>query len=153
MIVQPTPGSCSEPGGGAETIVSRLALATDACFDCAHACRACADMCIGEEGLAELRSCIQINLDCADVCMATGGVAMRHSSRPRGAAGQEPSCNDRFMELMFDTCAEICRCCEEECMRHAQAHKQCLRCAAICRASIQACLDAARVIKIHTAQF
>jgi hypothetical protein len=54
-----------------------LVLATDACFDCAQACRACADACLGEGRLDELRICIQTNLDCADVCFATGDLAIR----------------------------------------------------------------------------
>lgn len=60
-----------------------LVLATDACFDCAHACRACADACLDEERRDVLRNCIQMTLDCADVCFATGDLAIRRVLRPR----------------------------------------------------------------------
>jgi hypothetical protein len=152
MNVQPTLSSRPEKAGRADAVFSSLVLATDACFDCAHACRACADACLGEEKLAELRSCIELCLDCADVCFATGDLMIRHCTRAGGPVLQETGIDERIMELMFKTCAEVCRCCEEKCMRHAEDHKQCLRCAGICRSCAHACFNAAQALKVRSAE-
>lgn len=116
-------------------------LSTDACFDCAQACRACADACLGEERLDELRNCIHMNLDCADVCFATGDLAIRRV----GQTGLD----GRLMELMFETCAEVCRRCGDECMRHAKYLKHCRRCAQVCRCCEQTCRNAALALKVQ----
>jgi hypothetical protein len=39
--------------------------------------RVCADACLGEEKVEMLRRCIRLNLDCADVCNATGRMLSR----------------------------------------------------------------------------
>jgi hypothetical protein len=124
-------------------------MATDACFDCAQACRACAQACLGEKTLHELRNCIQMNLDCADVCFATGDLAIRRVLRKRCLEIQEAGFDERIMELMFETCSEVCFRCAEECMRHAEYHKHCRKCADVCRCCAQACLNAARPPKLH----
>jgi hypothetical protein len=111
MNVQPTLSGRPQMGCETEAALDTLLLATDACFDCAHACRACADACLGEERLVELRSCIQVCLDCADVCFATGDLVMRRATRT-GPVLQREGFGERVMELMFKTCAEVCRCCE-----------------------------------------
>lgn len=46
-------------------------------FDCAQACTACADACLGEQKPDMLTRCIRLNLDCADLCAATGRIAFR----------------------------------------------------------------------------
>jgi hypothetical protein len=112
---------------------------------------ACADACLGEEKLAELRGCIQICLDCANVCFETGDLVMRRGART-GPVLQRDGFDERIMELMFESCADICRCCDEKCMRPAQAYKQCRRCAALCRSCAQACLNAARALKVLSAE-
>lgn len=43
-----------------------------ACFECAQVCTACADACLSEDMVADLITCIRTNLDCADICHATG---------------------------------------------------------------------------------
>jgi hypothetical protein len=74
MNVQPTLSSRPQMGCETEAILDSLLLATDACFDCAHACRACADACLGEERLVELRSCAQSPLRRAFVILAAAGI-------------------------------------------------------------------------------
>ncbi len=51
---------------------STLVECIEACFDCAQACTACTDACLGEEDVQMLARCIRLDLDCADVCDATG---------------------------------------------------------------------------------
>ncbi len=127
----------------------RFVLATDACFDCALACRTCADACLDEERLNGLRNCIEMYLDCADVCFATGDLAIRRLS-PRGSrvAGRT-GLDETIMELMFDTCAEVCRCCADKCLQHAKHNEHRRRCAEACRCCAQACRDAARAAMVH----
>ena len=89
-----------------------LVLATDACFDCAQACRAGADgSLLGEEELDVLRNCIQITLDCADVCFATGDLGIRRVLRTRDVMIRGTGFDERIMELTFETCAEVCHQC------------------------------------------
>ena len=124
-------------------------LTTDACLDCALACRVCADACLGEERLDELRNCIQMNLDCADVCFATGALAIRRLSRKGNPVIPGTGFDDRVMKLIFETCTVVCGRCEDECMRHAERHKHCRRCAEICRSCAQTCRDAVRAAMVH----
>ena len=49
------------------------------CYSCAQACTSCADACLAEDMVQQLRQCIRFNLDCADVCAATGAVATRRT--------------------------------------------------------------------------
>ena len=48
-----------------------LLTAIDEAYACAQACTSCADACLAERAVADLRQCIRLNLDCADVCAAT----------------------------------------------------------------------------------
>jgi Domain of Unknown Function (DUF326) len=146
MHVQDTLSKHHPIRGGANDVV---VLATDACFDCAQACRACAEACLGEKNLGGLRDCIQINLDCADVCFATGDLAIRRVLRNRSLGTQGTGFDEMIMELMFETCADACRRCGDECVRHAEHDIHCRKCAQICRCCAQACLNAARAPKVH----
>ena len=49
------------------------------CYSCTQVCTSCADACLGEEMVRQLTQCIRRNLDCADVCAATGSVATRRT--------------------------------------------------------------------------
>ncbi len=64
-----------------------LAACIDACLVCAQTCTACADACLSEEMVAELRKCIRTDLDCADVCAATGSVLSRHTGYDANLTG------------------------------------------------------------------
>lgn len=149
MNVQPTLSTHARVHGQTNDIFDILVLATDVCFDCAYACRACADACLGEERLEELRNCIHVNLDCADVCFATGDLAIRRVSRAGNRAIERTGLDETVMEVMFETCAEVCRSCEDECMRHAKHHKHCRKCAEVCRSCARACLNAGLALTIH----
>lgn len=62
------------------------------CFDCGQTCTSCADDCLAEEQhLPHLTQCIRLNLDCANICLATGTVLSAAdqaglASHPRPAA-------------------------------------------------------------------
>jgi DNA phosphorothioation-dependent restriction protein DptG len=103
------------------------------CYACANACTAWADACVGEEMLQQLTQCIRLNLDCADVCAATGSVATRRTGS-----------NEEIIRLMLQACAAACRLCGEECERHAGHHEHCRLCAQSCRRCEQACHEALR---------
>ncbi|MGE5545950.1 MAG: four-helix bundle copper-binding protein [Solirubrobacterales bacterium] len=101
------------------------------CYDCAQACTTCADACLGEDDVAELVQCIRLNMDCADVCAATGAVATRRSGS-----------NESVIRAMLQACEMSCRLCAEECERHAQSHEHCRICAEACRNCEDTCRQA-----------
>jgi hypothetical protein len=100
----------------------------DACYACAQACTACADACMAESTVAQLRQCIRLNLDCADICHATGALA----SRCTGS-------NEDVLGMMIELCQLACAMCGTECERHAHMHEHCRVCADVCRACEEAC--------------
>lgn len=105
-----------------------LAECIDACIECAEACTACADACIGESMVAELRTCIRLDLDCADICDTTGRVLLR---MVQGGAALSRS--------LVEACAQACAECATECERHAETHEHCRICAEACRRCEAAC--------------
>jgi hypothetical protein len=100
------------------------------CSVCALTCTSCADACLAEEHVQELVRCIRLNLDCAEICEATGRVLTRQTSFEQGVA-----------QSMLDACVQVCRACAEECERHAHHHEHCRVCAEACRRCEQACED------------
>lgn len=107
----------------------------EACYECAQTCTSCADACLGEEMVRQLTQCIRLNLDCADVCAATGSVA----SRRTGA-------NEQIIKRMIETCADACRFCGEECVKHSKVHEHCRICTNACQRCEDACREAAGTI-------
>jgi hypothetical protein len=98
------------------------------CYDCAQACISCADASLGEKDLADLIQSIRLNMDCADVCTATGAVTTRRTGS-----------NETVMRAMIDACVMACGLCAEECERHAKMHEHCRICAEACRSCEEAC--------------
>ena len=103
----------------------------EACHDCAASCTICADACLGEEMVAELRRCIRLCLDCAEICRATGAIVAR-----RAGAGEPDT------HAILSACIEACRRSAEECDKHVPHHAHCRICAGVCRTCIQACEQA-----------
>jgi hypothetical protein len=112
-----------------------LIRAIEECYDCAQVCTSCADACLGEDMVAQLTQCIRTDLDCADVCAATGAVASRRTGS-----------NETVIKMMLEACAEACRICGEECDRHSDMHEHCRICAEACRRCEDACREAANTI-------
>jgi hypothetical protein len=110
-----------------------------ACAICSQSCTSCADACLAEEGVRELRRCIRLNLDCADVCAATARVLSRQTNF-------EPS----LARALLEACAEACRLCAEECEWHAEHMKMdhCRVCADACRRCERACEEMLSAIAV-----
>jgi hypothetical protein len=108
----------------------KLRVCIDACIECAQTCTACADACLSEDMVAELTTCIRTNLDCADVCDATGRVLSRHTGY-----------DAHLTRAVLEACAVACGACADECESHASMHEHCRVCAESCRRCEQACRD------------
>jgi hypothetical protein len=107
-----------------------LVRCVEECFACTVMCTSCADACLAEEDVQKLVRSIRLNLDCADVCEATGRMLTRQTSPEQ-----------RLALSMLETCAQACRLCAGECGRHAGHHEHCRICAEACRGCEQACKD------------
>jgi hypothetical protein len=110
-----------------------LIAAIDGISACALTCTSCADGCLAEQRVAELRQCIRLNLDCADVCAATAALALRRTGS-----------DEAVVRKMLDACITACGLCGEECQRHASHHEHCRICADACRQCGAACQEALR---------
>lgn len=108
-----------------------LVRCIEECCSCAQSCTSCADACLAEEMVGELRQCIRLNLDCADICAASGSIATRRTGG-----------NEQVIVATLEACALACRLCAEECERHAGQHEHCRLCAASCRRCEEACREA-----------
>jgi len=104
------------------------AACMEACAACALACLACADGCLMEREVTMLRRCIQLDLDCADICTATARLLARGSDF-----------DPRIWRAQVETCARACAACNAECLRHAQHHAHCSQCAEACRLCAERC--------------
>lgn len=93
----------------------------EACQEALHAAQECAAEDIRAGNMAQ---CALINLDCADICLATMNAMARKS----------PHHGD-FCAL----CAHICAACAAECAKHAHMHEHCARCQAACERCAAAC--------------
>jgi hypothetical protein len=111
----------------------RIAATVGALIDCAQACTACADACLSEADVENLRKCIRTNLDCADICDTTARVLSRHTGY-----------DANISRAQLQACVQACVSCAEECGRHASTHEHCRVCADQCRACEQACRYDAR---------
>jgi hypothetical protein len=112
-----------------------LAACVKACFGCDESCTLCADACLGEEKIDTLRRCIRLDLDCAEICAATGAVVARLT---------EPDA--QVVRAQLQACIAACRACGAECARHARHHEHCRLCAESCRLCAEACEALARTI-------
>lgn len=105
-----------------------LSRAIDAAFECAQVCTSCADACLAEDMVAELRHCIRTDLDCADICNTTGRVLSRQT---------EPDTS--LLRAQLEACARACKSCGDECEQHAQMHEHCRVCSESCRRCEETC--------------
>ena len=105
-------------------------------YACAQTCTSCADACLAEEMVADLRQCIRLNLDCAEICAATGAMASRRTGT-----------NETVLAAAIKACAEACNRCAEECAMHAEKHEHCRICAESCRRCAAACDEALAQVK------
>lgn len=113
------------------SVSEALVAAIPEIYACAQACTACADACLAEEMVAELRQCIRTDLDCATICTASAEMANRRTGS-----------NEPILRQMLELCVAACSACAEECERHAEMHEHCRICAERCRACAEACRKA-----------
>ena len=97
---------------------------------CAQACTTCADACLGEKEVQSLIDCIRINLDCADICTATGAMLSRVNSA-----------STEYFQIIVEACVKICRLCATECEKHGSKHEHCRICAEACSRCENACRE------------
>lgn len=107
-----------------------LARCIEACYECAQTCTACADACLSESMVGDLVKCIRSNLDCADICEATGRVLSRHTGY-----------DANLTRAQLEACLQACTSCADECELHAEQHEHCAVCAQDCRTCEQACRE------------
>ncbi len=100
----------------------------DRIYECAKACTACADACLGEDDPKAQATCITSCQNCADVCFTTA----KALSRVTGF-------NPETAQVLVAACEQICRICSEECESHAAHMENCRVCADACRACADAC--------------
>lgn len=105
-----------------------LVRAVDALVECSLVCTACADACLSEDMVAELRRCIRTDLDCADICDTTARVLARRTA-----------VDVAVTRAHLQACIAACRACGDECAQHADMHEHCRICAEACRACEAAC--------------
>lgn len=65
-----------------------LIRAIEEMLNCGQVCTSCADACLAEERVAQLRQCIRLNLDCADLCVTTA--QLRRFGIGPGLLGRDP---------------------------------------------------------------
>jgi hypothetical protein len=80
--------------------------------------------------VAGLAKCIRSDLDCADICDATGRALSRHTGY-----------DANITRSILEACATVCKACGDECDRHAGMHEHCRICAEACRRCERACRD------------
>ena len=89
-----------------------------ALYKCALACNYCATSCLEEKEVKTLKTCVRLDIDCAQICTLTAALLARGSEH-----GQH----------LLEECAEICGLCATECEKHAGMMEHCKECAAACR--------------------
>jgi Domain of Unknown Function (DUF326) len=77
-----------------------LVRCIDECSTCETLCTACADASLAEGDVVEMRKCIRLCLDCADICGSTGRLLTRQTEYVAAAARAQVS-----------SCRELCAAC------------------------------------------
>jgi hypothetical protein len=97
----------------------------DALNKCVAECNRCTTACLGEQDISMLTKCIQLNIDCGDVCALTAALLARGS---------------KYAKYLLKTCMEMCNGCAEECEKHADM-QHCAVCAEACRKCAEECAN------------
>ncbi|WP_082034303.1 four-helix bundle copper-binding protein [Cohnella kolymensis] len=94
----------------------------DECIRSMKACNYCYDSCLSEEHSMNMKVCIRLTRECAQICAFTA---------------EALSLNASYALDLCEICAEVCESCATECVRHRNEH--CQRCAEACFSCAQAC--------------
>jgi hypothetical protein len=95
---------------------------------CAKICQSCADASSAED--MDMRQCIRLCLDCADICDATANLGLRRTGS-----------NEQILRETLELCARLCDACAVECEKHPYEH--CKLSAQMCRECAEDCRNAA----------
>ncbi len=98
-------------------------------MECAVACETCAAACLNEEDVTMMARCIELDRDCAELCMQGVHLLLRDSE---------------LAHPFLVVCEEACRLCAEECAKHNTDH--CRRCAEACERCAEACRERLKVL-------
>jgi hypothetical protein len=120
-MFQTHPAPASDAGDEAFALVQAAA-------ECTFTCTTCADACLEEDDPAAMRSCIRMNLDCAEICSVTARLIARPGPQ-----------DQNVLRTQLEACAAACRACAQECEEHADHMEHCRICAEACRACAEAC--------------
>ena len=96
----------------------------DACTNCATACDHCTSSCLQEEDVTMMARCIQLDMECSNICKTTA-VFMHLQSN--------------HANTICQICADVCTACAVECEKHDNEH--CRKCASACRECAEECLS------------
>ena len=118
----------THPNGATHLDWAVVASTIEDAMSCAQTCTSCADACLAEKMVADLRRCIRLNLDCADICQTTARVLSRRT---------EPVWD--VLRAQVGSCFRVCGECADECAAHADMHEHCRVCAEECRRCEEAC--------------
>lgn len=124
----------ASPAPPAAMTIASIGSCIDASYMCRETCATCADALLTSANAQELTRCIQLALDCAEICLATGDGLSK-------LAGLEP----RLARVQILACAAACRACADMCEAHANDNDHCMTAAQACRACERACLQALAV--------
>lgn len=91
-------------------------------IECALTCEECEAACLNEENITLLARCIELDRDCADICLQASRLVQRDSE---------------ISEEYLMVCEKICRMCAEECNKHNYDHTK--MCAEACLSCADAC--------------
>lgn len=91
-------------------------------INCALTCEECETACLNEDNITMMARCIELDRDCADICLQAARLVQRESE---------------IVEDYLLVCGKMCRMCAEECRKHNNEH--CKRCADVCEACAEAC--------------
>ncbi|GAB4193483.1 MAG: four-helix bundle copper-binding protein [Roseiflexaceae bacterium] len=112
------------------TPLEALTTCIDACTACAQTCSSCAELCQDELCAPVVERCIELALNCANICETTVRVLQRRDIL-------EPA----LVQAMVQICASAARQCGDECASRGDLGLvQCQVCADSCRRCRAACL-------------
>lgn len=102
----------------------------EACAWCELACLAATETCLNEMKEEKLGLCLQLTLDCAEICWTT----RRFMADALLAA-------PALVREQLDSCALICAACAAECRRHGEFSYQLTACSRTCARCEQLCRE------------
>jgi hypothetical protein len=102
----------------------------EACAWCELACLAATEACLNDLREEQLGMCLQLSLDCAEICWTT-----------RGFLADALVVAPGLVREQLESCALICAATSAECRRHAEFSYQLIACSRSCARAEQLCRD------------